>query len=64
MTNLQIFTRWCNQKLSKRFLPPIGDVVLNIADDGVLISLVETLSERVCPYKLGPAKFKVIRHNC
>ena len=59
MPALQIFTRWVNQKLAKRFLPPLQDVVLSLADEGVLVSLMEILSERPFPYKLGPSKFKV-----
>ncbi len=50
-----------NQKLNKRFLPPINDVVTDISEDGVLVNLMEILSEREFPYKTIVAKFKAQR---
>ena len=50
-----------NQKLSKRFIPPLDDIVTDIARDGILISLMEIVSERECPYRTVVAKFKAQR---
>ena len=57
----QLFTRWVNQKISKRMLPPIQDVVTDLAHDDVLVQLMEILSERECPFRRVTVKFKAQR---
>ncbi|EDQ86636.1 uncharacterized protein MONBRDRAFT_28031 [Monosiga brevicollis MX1] len=47
-----IFTRWCNQRLAKRQLDPMADVVTDIGKQNRLIQLVEILSERTCDKKI------------
>lgn len=55
-----IFTRWVNQKLSRRHLAPLGDVVLELGQGQNLVALIEILSEKTCTAKfITPPKFKV-----
>ncbi len=54
-----MFTRWVNQKRAKRFLPALQDCVVELGKGDNLITLVEILSDRVCPTQLNlKAKFK------
>lgn len=41
-----------NQRLGKRHLPPLGDVVTDLGKDNNLLQLVEILSEQQCKAKL------------
>ena len=53
----KIFTRWVNQKLAARRLPPIDDVVIDIHKGTSLVALCEILSELSGPEML-PVKFQ------
>ncbi|EGD76823.1 paramyosin [Salpingoeca rosetta] len=48
----KIFTRWVNQRLQKRHLPPLNDVVEDLGKGKNLVQLVESLAERTCSAKL------------
>ncbi len=55
-----IFTRWANQRLARRRIPPMADVVADLAKNNNLVNLLEILSERPCPHKMKETKIAAI----
>eukprot|EP00051_Salpingoeca_urceolata_P017390 m.236470 g.236470 ORF g.236470 m.236470 type:complete len:1366 (+) comp18939_c2_seq7:236-4333(+) len=48
----KIFTRWVNQRLGARRLPPITDVLTDLGKGRTLVNLVEILSDKTCDAKM------------
>eukprot|EP00055_Hartaetosiga_balthica_P008816 m.33924 g.33924 ORF g.33924 m.33924 type:complete len:1745 (+) comp6485_c0_seq2:13-5247(+) len=47
----KIFTRWVNQRLQKKHLPDLKDVVEDLGKGSHLVKLIEILSEKECTAK-------------
>ncbi len=52
-----------NQKLARKFIPPLEDAVIQLKDGSTLVDLMEVLSERKCEIKFTNVASKLRVHQ-